>query len=157
MGKFKPVERINDIENDIEGLNEQAGEVHAEKIDVEGKIADVNEALVKLEGDTEILKELEAKQEELNVQKEEINTRKLNLLKEIRSLADDLKEADEANEAARNELTSRNIDVPDAFAIIDQRQEIINGAFERMQEVYDRLNEDGGDDQPEMTLTLRRR
>ena len=117
-------ELLENIEGDLESKEKEANENKEDLEKIDQRIANIESALGKLEGDEEIENAVSEKKKEAETEKKSAEKKREELLKNVEDLENSLGELEEKNSRSQKQieqLIGLGEEMDDAVAVIDER------------------------------------
>ena len=131
-------ELLENIEGDLESKEKEANENKEDLEKIDQRIANIESALGKLEGDEEIENAVSEKKKEAETEKKSAEKKREELLKNVEDLENSLGELEEKNSRSQKQieqLIGLGEEMDDAVAVIDERAGKIASAQNKLKQL----------------------
>ena len=135
-------ELLENIEGDLESKEKEANENKEDLEKIDQRIANIESALGKLEGDEEVDNAVSEKKKEAETEKKSAEKKREELLKNVEGLENSLGELEEKNSRSQKQieqLIGLGEEMDDAVAVIDERAGKIASAQNKLKQLRSEL------------------
>lgn len=135
-------ELLENIEGDLESKEKEANENKEDLEKIDQRIANIESALGKLEGDEEVENAVSEKKKEAETEKKSAEKKREELLKNVEGLENSLGELEEKNSRSQKQieqLIGLGEEMDDAVAVIDERAGKIASAQNKLKQLRSEL------------------